>query len=92
MLSRPPHPPAEHHTPANPTTLQLFFVDPENMNVHLTLQSPTRDLTDQDRADLARLLRDLIDADRYPFSPRVRRLKELLAQLDTTPAPAVCRN
>ena len=59
------------------------------MNVHLTLQSPTRDLTDQDRADLARLLRGLIDADRYPFSPRARRLKELLAKLDTTPAPAV---
>jgi len=37
-------------------------------------------LTDQDRADLARILRQAIDADRYPFSPRVRRLKELLAK------------
>jgi hypothetical protein len=46
-------------------------------------------LTDTDRADLARFLRDAIDADRYRFSPRVRRLKELLAKIDPTPAPAV---
>jgi hypothetical protein len=46
-------------------------------------------LTDTDRADLARFLREAIDADRYPLSPRVRRLKELLAKIDPTPAPAV---
>jgi hypothetical protein len=46
-------------------------------------------LTDRDRADLARFLREAIDADRYPLSPRVRRLKELLAKVDPTPAPAV---
>ena len=49
----------------------------------------TQNLTDQDRADLVRFLRDAIDADRYPFSPRVRRLKELLAKIDPTPAPVV---
>ncbi len=31
-------------------------------------------LTDADRADLAHLLREAIEADRYPLSPRVRRL------------------
>ena len=46
-------------------------------------------LTDQDRADLARFLREAIEADRYPISPRVRRLKELLARIDPAPAPAV---
>jgi hypothetical protein len=46
-------------------------------------------LTDTDRADLARFLREAIEADRYPFSPRVRRLKELLAKIDPTPAPVV---
>jgi hypothetical protein len=46
-------------------------------------------LTDTDRADLARFLREAIDADRYPFSPRGRRLKELLAKIDPTPEPAV---
>jgi hypothetical protein len=49
----------------------------------------TTNLTDQDRADLARFLRDAIEADRYPLSPRVRRLKELLAKVDPAPAPAV---
>jgi hypothetical protein len=36
----------------------------------------TTNLTDEDRADLARFLREAID--RYPLSPRVRRLEELL--------------
>src|SRR5260370_36861852 len=48
-------------------------------------------LDPQDRADLARFLREAIEADRYPLSPRVRRLKELLAKVDPTPAPAVMR-
>jgi hypothetical protein len=47
------------------------------------------DLTDDNRADLARLLREAIEADRYPLSPRVRRLKALLAKLDPASAPAV---
>ena len=46
-------------------------------------------LDPQDRADLARFLREAIEADRYPLSPRVRRLKELLAKIDPAPAPAV---
>jgi hypothetical protein len=37
----------------------------------------TPNLTDNDRADLARFL-----VDRYPLSPRVRRLKVLLAKID----------
>jgi hypothetical protein len=49
----------------------------------------TTNLTDQDRADLARFLREAIEANRYPLSPRVRRLKELLAKDDPAPAPAV---
>jgi hypothetical protein len=47
------------------------------------------DLTDQDRAELARILRDVIEADRFPFSPKVRRWKELLAKIDPTPEPVV---
>ena len=57
---------------------------------HIMFMSP--DLTDEETAALVAELDHLIENDRYPFSPRVRRLKELLAQLDTTPAPAVCRN
>jgi hypothetical protein len=38
---------------------------------------------DQDRAELARILPDVISAG-YPFSPKVRRWKELLSKLDPT--------
>jgi hypothetical protein len=43
------------------------------------------DVRPEDRADLARFLREAIEADRYPLSPRVRRLKELLARIDPRP-------
>jgi hypothetical protein len=43
---------------------------------------PTPNLTDEHRAYLARFLREAIAADRYPLSPRVRRLKKLLAKID----------
>jgi hypothetical protein len=41
----------------------------------------TTNLDPQDRADLARFLREAIAADRFPLSPRVRRLRELLAKV-----------
>jgi hypothetical protein len=40
------------------------------------------DLSDEDITDLAKLIKRAIDASRYPFSPEVRRWKELLAKLD----------
>lgn len=43
-------------------------------------------LTDEHRADLARLLRERIEADCLPLPPRVRRLKALLAKIDPSPA------
>jgi len=49
------------------------------MNAHLTHQG---------RADLARS-RDAIEADRYPFSPKVRRPNELLATIDQNPGRVV---
>ena len=49
----------------------------------------TPNLTDDHRAYLARFLRDAIDADRYPLSPRVHRLKKLLAKIDPSFALAV---
>jgi len=44
------------------------------------------DLTDADNAILAELLRETISADRFPLSPRVRRLQSVLDKLDP-PAP-----
>ena len=40
---------------------------------------PLPDLTDDERAELVRLLRDAIAADKYVLSPQVRRLKSILA-------------
>ena len=39
------------------------------------------DLTDEEADALARLLRNAIDADRYPLSPRVQMLKGILAKI-----------
>jgi len=54
----------------------------------LTLPLMARlDLTDDERAELARLLRQVIDGDRFPLSPRIRRLRQILAKLEPL-APA----
>ena len=45
-------------------------------------------LTDDERAALTKLVRDNVAADPYPLSPRIRRLKALLAKLDPPTAPA----
>jgi len=44
-------------------------------------------LTADERAALTKLVRDNIAADPYPLSPRIGRLKSLLAKLDPSPAP-----
>jgi hypothetical protein len=46
---------------------------------------PQIDLTDEETAALVRVLRDAIDADRYPLSPRVQRLKGILNKLKPEP-------
>jgi hypothetical protein len=38
-------------------------------------------LTDEETEAFARLLRDTIDADRYPLSPRVQMWKDVLAKI-----------
>ena len=43
------------------------------------------ELTDEQSEALIRGLRKLIDDDRYPFSPRVAPLKEILAKLRPEP-------
>jgi len=43
------------------------------------------DLTDEETDALARLLRDTIDADRYPLSPRVQMWKGILAEIRPEP-------
>jgi hypothetical protein len=46
------------------------------------------DLTEEETDALARLLRDAIDADHYPLSPRVRMWKDILAKIRPEPPKA----
>lgn len=39
-------------------------------------------LTDDEKTALATLLKRTIDADRHPFSPRIRTLKGILAKIE----------
>jgi hypothetical protein len=51
--------------------------------------SVTPDLTDDDRAILAELLRETIARDRFPLSPRIKSFKAILDKLDpSAPPPA----
>ena len=43
---------------------------------------PLPDLTEEEHAELIRLIREAIDGDRYFMSARVRRLKSILAKVD----------
>jgi hypothetical protein len=44
------------------------------------------DLNDDETAALTRLLTNTIDADRYPFSPRIQMLKAILGKIRPEPA------
>jgi hypothetical protein len=46
------------------------------------------DLTDEEAAALTRELHDIIETDRYPFSPRIRTLRAILAKLRPEPVRA----
>ena len=43
------------------------------------------DLTDDETAALARLLKSTIDADRYPLSPRIKTLTAILDKIQPEP-------
>jgi hypothetical protein len=46
---------------------------------------PTLDLSDEETDSLVRLLRDSIDRDRYPLSPRVKTWEAILDRLRPPP-------
>ena len=50
---------------------------------------PPPDLTPEEYAEIVRLVRSAIDAERYVLSPRVKRLKSILAKLDPAPSATV---
>jgi hypothetical protein len=43
------------------------------------------DLTDEEATALIRELHDIVENDRYPFSPRIRMLRAILAKLRPEP-------
>ena len=50
---------------------------------------PLPDLTPEEYAEIVRLVRSAIDGERYVLSPRVKRLKSILAKLDPAPSAMV---
>jgi hypothetical protein len=47
---------------------------------------PHLDLSDDEAAALIQELHDIVENDRYPFSPRIRTLRAILAKLRPEPA------
>jgi hypothetical protein len=52
---------------------------------------PQPDLAPEEYAEIVRLVRVAMDGDQYALSPRVKRLKSILAKLDPTPSATVTR-
>jgi hypothetical protein len=50
---------------------------------------PLPDLAPEEYAEVVRLVRSAIDGERYVLSPRVKRLKSMLAKLDPAPSATV---
>jgi len=50
---------------------------------------PLADLAPEEYAEIVRLVRSAIDGERYVLSPRVKRLKNILAKLDPAPSATV---
>jgi hypothetical protein len=50
---------------------------------------PQPDLAHKEYAEIVRLVRSAIDGERYVLSPRVKRLKSILAKLDPAPSATV---
>src|SRR5205823_13925968 len=50
---------------------------------------PLPEFTEEERAEVLQAIRAAIDGDRYVLSPRVKRLKSILAKLDPAPSAMV---
>jgi hypothetical protein len=51
-----------------------------------TIRSMNLDLSDEEAAALTQELHDIVENDRYPFWPRIRKLRGILAKLRPEPA------
>ena len=62
---------------------------PSVRRVAIFRSMPLPDLTPEEYAEIVRLVRSAIDGERYVLSPRVKRLKSILAKLDPAPSATV---
>ena len=63
--------------------------DASSRQLSFMLPSMARlDLTEEQREELHRLLRGVVAEDRFPLSPRIQRLKAILAKLEPPAAAA----
>jgi hypothetical protein len=60
----------------------LVFLAPRP---HIEAMPQHLDLTDEETAALTQELHEIVESDRYPFSPRIRTLREILAKLRPEP-------
>ena len=65
---------------------RLDFVAPR---CHIQVNAPPPDLAPEEYAEIVRLVRAAIDGERYVLSPRVKRLKSILAKLNPAPSATV---
>src|SRR5437773_10188727 len=62
---------------------------PSVRRVAIFRSMPPPDLAPEEYAEIVRLVRSAIDGERYVLSPRVKRLKSILAKLDPAPSATV---
>ena len=64
-----------------------MITDSAARQLSLILPSMARlDLSDEEREELLRLLRGVIAGDRFPLSPRIQRLRQILEKLEPAAA------
>ena len=67
-----------------PTRKYWQVLQPSRPQPHIGVMQHL-ELSDEEAAALVRELHDIIESNRYPFSPRIRTLRAILAQLRPEP-------
>src|SRR4029077_15197495 len=78
--------PAKLNTPARrklrvANLLLVAGANLRDMHSRSHIEAMHLDLTDEETAALTKELHDIVENDRYPFSPRIRTLRAILAKL-----------
>jgi hypothetical protein len=79
------NPPGVHSGWIGLHSLQIKFWNRWSVHRH-HIRTMNLDLSDEETAALTQELADIVESDRYPFSPRIRTLRAILAKLRPEPA------